>query len=173
MLLSSYCLVTISSFPGISLFSDKPGDSDASRREQKSDRGGKSARGKGRSNANANKKNNYIQTAGFLSEGIATVPVNRRTGDHYGGSSRGESNAAEILQKPRIVKRDHKPEKADLDAEQKALSDLLGDEEEEKLTLEDEDSKTSSSDDFLPIKIRDRKFAFVLVNVFSIPHAFH
>lgn len=43
----------------------------------------------------------------------------------------------------------------DLDAEQKALTDLLG-EGDEELNL-DEDSKTSSSDDFLPYKIKDRK----------------
>lgn len=91
-----------------------------------------------------------------MSEGIAAAPLNRKTGEHYGGSSR-ESGPVEILQKPRIVKRDLKPEKADLDAEQKKLSVLLG-EGGDELDLDDDDSKTSSSDDFLPIKIKDRKF---------------
>lgn len=126
------------------------------RKGQKSDRG-KSQRGRGGKNniGSNNRKGNLIQTVGFLSEGIAAAPLNRRS-DHYGGPSR-DSGVAEVLQKPKIVKRDHKPEKADLDAEQKKLSDLLG--EGDELDLDDDESKTSSSDDFLPIKIKDRKFA--------------
>lgn len=86
------------------------------------------------------------------------MPLNRKS-DHYGGSSRGDSSSvADILQKPRIVKRDQKPDKVDLDAEQKTLTDLLGEGGDDELNLDDE-SKTSSSDDFLPYKIRDRKFA--------------
>lgn len=94
-----------------------------------------------------------IQSTGFLSEGIAAAPLNRQRGEGYGGSSRDA--VAEVLQKPKIVKRNLKPDKADLDAEKKKLSDLLGDEDE--LNFSGEDSKTSS-DDFLPIKIKDRKF---------------
>ena len=90
-----------------------------------------------------------------MSEGIAAAPVNRSR-DSYGGSSR-DSGVVEVLQRPRIMKRE-KPEKADLDAEQKKLSDLLG-EGDDELDLDDEDSKTSSSDDFLPIKIKNCKFA--------------
>jgi hypothetical protein len=99
-----------------------------------------------------------IQTVGFLSEGIAAAPVGRR--DHYGGGGGGssrESQAVEVLQKPRIVNRDQKPQKADLDAEQKTMTDLLGEGGDDELDLDDDDSKTSSSDDFLPIKIKDRK----------------
>lgn len=144
-------------------FSEKPGDNENSRRDQKSDRG-RNQKGRGGKNNNANsfnKKNNLIQTVGFLSEGIAAAPINRRTGEGYGGSSRGDS-VAEVLQKPKIVKRDTKPDKADLDAEQKKLTDLLGGDDEDQLNLDDDDSKTSSSDDFLPIKIKDRKCAHVV-----------
>jgi hypothetical protein len=88
---------------------------------------------------------------GLFSEGIALAPVNRKS--DFGGSSR-DTSASEILQKPRIVRKDQKPDKVDLDAEQKTLTDLLGDDEEFNL---DDDSKTSSSDDFLPYKVRDRK----------------
>lgn len=90
-----------------------------------------------------------------MSEGIAAAPVTRRAAEHFGGSSR---DAADSLQKPRIVKRDAKPDKRDLDAEQKALSDLLGGGGDDELDLDDEDSKNSSSDDILPIKIQDREF---------------
>lgn len=97
-----------------------------------------------------------IQSVGFLSEGIAAAPLNRRTEGGFGGSSR--DSIAEILQKPKIVRRDTKPEKADLDAEQKKLSALLGDGGDDELDLDEDDSK-NSSDDFLPIKIKDRKLA--------------
>lgn len=90
-----------------------------------------------------------------MSEGIAAAPVTRRAAEHFGGSSRDA--AADTLQKPRIVKRDAKPDKVDLDAEQKALSDLLGEGGDDELDLDDEDSKNSSSDDILPIKIKDRE----------------
>lgn len=144
----------------LKLFRDKSNDTDGARRAERSDRG-RNQRGRGGKNNignNFNKKGNLIQTVGFLSEGIAAVPLNRKTGDHYGGSSR-DSGTAEVLQKPKIIKRDQKPEKADLDAEQKKLSDLLG-EGGDELDLDDDDSKTtSSSDDFLPIKIKDRKLA--------------
>ena len=90
---------------------------------------------------------------GLFTEGIASVPTNRKS--EYGGSSR-DTGVTEVLQKPRIVKKDQKPDKIDLDAEQKTLTDLLG-EDDDELNL-DEDTKTSSSDDFLPFKIRDRKY---------------
>jgi hypothetical protein len=92
----------------------------------------------------------------LFSEGIAAVPVNRKS-DHYGGSSR-DTSAADVLQKPRIVKSDQKPDKVDLDAERKTLTDLLGEGGDDELNLDEDESKTSSSDDFLPYKIRDRKF---------------
>lgn len=98
---------------------------------------------------------------GLFSEGIAAVPLNRKS--EYGGGSRDTSSVADILQKPRIVKRDQKPDKTDLDAEQKTLTDLLG-EGDDELNLDD-DSKTSSSDDFLPYKIRDRKLTFEAFSV--------
>jgi hypothetical protein len=101
-------------------------------------------------------RGNLIQTVGFLSEGIAAAPPGRRDYHGGGGSSR-ESHAVEVLQKPRIVNRDQKPQKADLDAERKTMTDLLGEGGEDELDLDEEDSKTSSSDDFLPIKIKDRK----------------
>lgn len=137
-------------------FREKANDDDGARRDQKNDRG-RNQRGRGGKNNNANfkKGNNLIQTVGFLSEGIAAAPLNRRSEGGFGGSSR--DSIAEVLQKPKIIKRDTKPEKADLDAEQKKLSALLGDGEDE-IDLDDDDSKTSSSDDFLPIKIKDRKF---------------
>lgn len=140
-------------------YREKSTDGDgSSKRDQRSDRG-KSARGRGGKNANANnnnKKGNFIQTVGFLSEGIAAAPINRR-GDSHGGSSK-DSAAAEVLQKPRIIKRDTKPDKSDLEAEQKKLTDLLGEGGDDELDL-DEDSKTSLTDDFLPIKIKDRKLS--------------
>lgn len=151
-------------------FREKPGEND-NRRDQKNDRG-KNQRGRGgKNNANSNnKRSNLIQTVGFLSEGIAAVPVNRKAGEHHGGSSR-EASAADILQKPKIIKRDQKPDKLDLDAEQKTLNDLLGGDDEDELNMDDEDSKTSSSDDFLPIKIRDRKCCrFVAID--ACPDAF-
>lgn len=90
---------------------------------------------------------------GLFTEGIAAVPIHRKS--EYGGSSR-DTGVSEVLQKPRIVKKDQKPDKVDLDAEQKTLTDLLG-EDGDELNLDD-DTKTSSSDDFLPFKIRDRKY---------------
>lgn len=96
-----------------------------------------------------------IQSTGFLSEGIAAAPLNRQRGEGYGSSSRDA--IADILQKPKIVKRDLKPDKADLDADKKKLIDLLG--EEDEVNFDEEDSKTSS-EDFLPIKIKDRKLIF-------------
>lgn len=144
-------------------FSEKPSGDDNSRRDTRSDRG-RNQKGRGGKNNNANnfnKKGNLIQTVGFLSEGIAAAPVNRRTGDSYGASSR-ESNVVDVLQKPRIIKRDTKPDKSDLDAEQKTLIDLLGEDGDDELNLDDDDSKTSSSDDFLPIKIRDRKCCYAI-----------
>lgn len=102
-------------------------------------------------------RGNFIQTVGFLSEGIAAAPPGRR--DHHGGGgSSRESHPVEVLQKPRIVNRDQKPQKADLDAERKTMTDLLGEGGDDELDLDEEDSKTSSSDDFLPIKIKDRKY---------------
>lgn len=136
-------------------FREKSNEIDGTQKDHKGGRGGKGPRGRGgRNNNNNSRNNNLIQTVGFLSEGIAATPVNRRTNDHYGGSSK--DSVAEVLQKPRLVKRELKPEKADLDAEAKMISDLLGEGSEEELDLDD-DSKTSSSDDFLPIKIKDRK----------------
>lgn len=105
-----------------------------------------------------------IQTLGFLSEGIAVVPVNRRSAESYGGSSR-DAGAGEAPQKPKFIKRDQKPDKAEIDADQKTLSGLLGDEDEDEINLHDEDSKTSSSDDFLPINIRNRKFDAIHCNI--------
>lgn len=150
----------ISSFVLIWFCRDKVDDNDGSRRDQRNDRG-KNAKGRGGKNANANinKKGNFIQTVGFLSEGIAAAPLNRR-GESHGGSSR-ESAAAEVLQKPRIIKRDTKPDKSDLEAEQKKLTDLLGEGSDDELDLDGEDSKTSSTDDFLPIKIKDRKWNLI------------
>lgn len=138
-------------------FREKANDADGSRKDQKSERGGRNQRGRGGKNNNANfkKGNNLIQSVGFLSEGIAAAPLNRRSDGGFGGSSR--DSVAEVLQKPKIVKRDTKPEKSDLDAEQKKLSALLGDGGDDELDLDEDDSKTSS-DDFLPIKIKDRKF---------------
>lgn len=138
----------------ISVFREKLNG--APKKEPKNDRG-KGARGRGgkAGTFNNNKKGNIIQTVGFMSEGIAAAPVTRRGGEHYGGSSRDA--VADILQKPRIVKRDTKPDKVDLDAERKALTELLGEGGEDELDLDDEDSKNSSSDDFLPIKIKDRE----------------
>lgn len=100
-----------------------------------------------------------------MSEGIAAVPLNRQRGEGYGGSSRDA--AADVLQKPKIVKRDLKPDKADLDADRKKMMDLLGDEDE--LNLDEEDSKTSS-DGFLPIKIKDREFIFSFLTHFRHLH---
>lgn len=134
-------------------FRDKSNE-DNGRKEQKSDRG-RNQRGRGgRNNVNNfSKKGNLIQSTGFLSEGIASAPLNRHRGEGYGGSSRDAT--ADVLQKPKIVNRDLKPDKADLDADKKKLLDLLGDEDE--LNFDEVESKTSS-DDFLPIKIKDRKF---------------
>lgn len=147
-------------------FREKINDNDGSRRDQRSDRG-KNTRGRGGKNvtANLNKKGNFIQTVGFLSEGIAAAPPNRR-GESHGGSSR-ESAAAEVLQKPRIVKRDTKPDKSDLEAEQKKLTELLGEGSDDELNL-DEDSKPSSTDDFLPIKIKDRELNFIQLSLHEL-----
>lgn len=148
-------------------FSDKPGDNESTRRDQKNDRG-KNQRGRGGKNNNVNfnnKKGNLIQSVGFLSEGIAAAPVNRRSGgESYGGSSR-DTGVSEPPLKPKFIKRDQKPDKAELDAEQKTLSELLGDDEDDELNVVDDDSKTSSSDDFLPITIKDRKCARDLMRV--------
>lgn len=149
--MSNICVKLTLQCPSIkSNFRDKLNDEP--RRDQRSDRG-RNQRGRGAKVNNANnKKGNLIQTVGFLSEGIAAAPITRRMGE--GGSSR-EAAGGEPLQRPRIVKRDQKPDKADLDAEHKKMTELIGDDDE--LELED-DSKTSSSDDLLPIKIKDRKF---------------
>lgn len=111
---------------------------------------GRNQRGRGGKNNN-NRKSNLVQVGvGLFSEGIAAVPIHRKT--EYGGSSRDTTSVSDVLQKPRIVKNDQKPDRVDLDAEQKTLIDLLG-ENDDELNLDD----VTLSDDFLPYKIRDRK----------------
>lgn len=60
-----------------------------------------------------------------------------------------DSGPAVELQKPRIVRRDTKPEKGVLELERKTLEDLLGDE-----VVSDEHSN-GSSDDLRPIEVKE------------------
>lgn len=72
--------------------------------------------------------------------------------ENYGSGSSREANI-EVLRRPTIIKREFK---VDADAEQKQLSDLIGEDgDSDDMTLDD--SKSSSDSDILPIKILDRK----------------
>ena len=72
--------------------------------------------------------------------------------EFYAGGSSRETNI-EVLRRPTIIKREFK---IDADAEQKQLSDLIGEDgDSDDMTLDD--SKSSSDSDILPVKILDRK----------------
>ncbi|CAO1411504.1 unnamed protein product [Diamesa serratosioi] len=107
---------------------------DRSKNERgRKDRGGKSFK----------RVSNIIQTLGVFSEGTALAPL--RKSEHYGGGSSRETNV-EVLRKPTIIKREFK---IDADAEQKQLSDLIGEEgDSDDMTLDD---SKSSSDKTSPI----------------------
>lgn len=69
--------------------------------------------------------------------------------DYSGHSSRGDAGSSmETLSRPRIIKRDEKPNKEELDSEIKILSELLEDDYEEDIEY---------YDDMVPIKINNSK----------------
>ncbi|KAG5680400.1 hypothetical protein PVAND_009909 [Polypedilum vanderplanki] len=111
----------------------------------------KPQRGNKDGNNKGNKRNapQLIQTHGFLSEGLAGTPLTqKRYGGEYSGAS-SKDVGVETIVKPRIIKRDPRQMKEELETEQKVLQDFLADDDSEM----DEDVKTQQ-DDMMPIKIK-------------------
>lgn len=98
---------------------------------------------------NPRKNPNLHQTVGCFSDGFsgpATFRGSRMT-------SLRDNVVSDVLQKPRIIKRDTKPEKSVLEYERKTLAELLGDEDGDLIS--DEHGSESSSDDLRPIEIKE------------------
>ncbi|XP_070501917.1 DNA-directed RNA polymerase III subunit RPC4 [Chironomus tepperi] len=129
--------------PNLNVIRNKNLDVKTNEKDSKRDQ---SSRGRGRGkDARPNNKRvnpNLVQTMGFLSEGIGDVAHQKK--EYSGGFSRDTGN--EVIQKPRLNKREVKHNKEDLEKEQKILSNLL---EEDGM---DDEIKTPS-DEIVPIKI--------------------
>lgn len=116
-------------------------------------------RGRGGKNNNNNHMNprknpNLHQTVGCFSDGFSGPAMFRGSRERMGNTR--ENIASEVLQKPRIIKRDTKPEKSVLEHEQRTLAELLGDENDDLIS--DEHGSESSSDDLRPIEIKESKY---------------
>jgi hypothetical protein len=112
-----------------------------------------------------------IQTHGFLSEGIAGVAVQKRFGsggggEFSGGASSREAGGAEAISRPRIIKRDTRQNKEDLETEQRVLLDFLADDDSDT----DEDNRTG--DDIMPVKIKNGQYLHTRKESVEYPKSF-
>jgi hypothetical protein len=83
-----------------------------------------------------------VQSHGFLSEGIAGLPVQKRFGEGSGGGGGGSSRDVETLTKPRINRKDQ-PQKTE--DESKLVSSFLED--------DDSGDDKPSFDEMAPVKL--------------------
>lgn len=143
---ASRCFKAISADFHFDNFSDKPAEATANVENKKSTRN-RGGRANNNNNNNPRKNPNLHQTVGCFSDGFSGPAFMRASRDRAANSR--DSGPAVELQKPRIVRRDTKPEKAVLELERKTLEDLLGDE-----VVSDEHSN-GSSDDLRPIEVKE------------------
>ncbi|KAL7052137.1 hypothetical protein ACKWTF_004782 [Chironomus riparius] len=133
--------------PNLNVIRNKNLDVKSNEKDNKKDqnnRGGRNQRGKDARPNNKRVNPNLVQTMGFLSEGISDVAQQKR---EYAGSYSKDTGSNEVIQKPRLIKREIKHNKEDLEKEQKILSNLL---EEDDI---DDDEIKMPSDEIVPIKI--------------------
>ncbi|CAO1407520.1 unnamed protein product [Diamesa tonsa] len=134
--------------PNLNAVRNKNNDTKSDRDSKNGDRGRGDRGRKDRGAFNGRGGRKIIQTLGVFSEGTAAAPP--RKSENYGSGSSRDANI-EVLRRPTIIKREFK---VDADAEQKQLSDLIGEDgDSDDMTLDD--SKSSSDSDILPIKILD------------------
>jgi DNA-directed RNA polymerase III subunit RPC4 len=131
--------------PNLNVIRNKNLDVKSNEKDAKKDQNnrGRNQRGKDARPNNKRVNPNLVQTMGFLSEGIGDVAQQKR---EYAGSY-SKDTSSEVIQKPRLNKREVKHNKEDIEKEQKILSNLL-----EEDDIDDDEIKTPA-DEIVPIKI--------------------